>query len=232
MMTNTEPTTTPTPSKLTKLHRIILRKLAEFPADQWLDDKKLADSRTIEQLIVLAMVERDPASPAYRLTVAGREIADKYGESKFVRRQRHTIERVATYWADLFEIEELRPAFRLALTRILSRELRLTPDAPVPACICSTELMHNTFPHYCPAAPTRSIAVVAHNPDDVLLEAINKIGVACTGSARDLLPANMEMSISRDVITVWSGNNPGEILVDQAAVRADCENDGGCTASG
>lgn len=192
--------------KLTKPQRLLVRRLGELPTDDWLGDKEFADRRIVDQLEKLGLVELNGS--AYRLTTVGRDVAEKSGESKFVQRQRRTIDRVAKYWSGLLEIKELRPAFHLALTRILSRELRLTPDSPLPECVCSTELMHNTFPHYCPANVPRTIAYVAHTPCDVLLEAINKIGIPCSGhyaegSARDLiLPNFIRMTIDGDVITV------------------------------
>lgn len=201
----------PLHTKLTKPQRALIRRLSEFPAEQWLDDKKLADGKMVELLESLAMVESDPTSLAFRLTAAGREIAEKYGESKFVKRQRHTIDRVAAYWTNLFEIVDLRDAFRLALTRILSRELRLTPEMPMSVCVCSRELAHDAFPHHCQAAVPRTIAVVAHCPDDVLLETIHKIGLVCSGhryegSAVGLLPAYARVWINDDVITAVDEN--------------------------
>ena len=215
----------PASAKLTKVHKALLRKLVESTPERWHDDQRLSVRKTVEHLVSIGLAEYDTASPSYRLTAAGRDLADKLGEPKFVQRQRRTIDRVATYWTELFEIEELRPAFHLALTRILSRELRLTPDAPMPVCVCSMELPHNQFPHHCPAAVPRTIAVVDHRPDDLLLETINRIGLACDGGPTAYLPEFATMRIGTwvgpqdTIVAICRDPQDGDHYVALGAVR-------------
>lgn len=121
-------------------------------------------------------------------------------------------ETAAQWWAEHFEVEEKRAEFKAALLKRLPENMWNPESAPP-----DISLVHLD---------------VDYDPEDALLQAINDIGIECSGfmdSAKGLLPMKTRMCVYASGVEVRHGRG-GEaqwLSANPPSICGECAGEGG-----